>query len=177
MTIATIHRQESPMFARDIMTRQVVTCTPQNTVLEAAVLLATNDCGILPVIDDQRGRKPIGVLTDRDIVCRVVAQGKDPAATRVSDCMSTPVACVQADVRVEECVRLLADNHIRRLVVVDDDGSCCGIIAQADVARFLPQETAGQLVREVSAAPESEQQRPPRSQAAEAQARAGTQAF
>lgn len=139
------------MLARDIMSPQLVSCSPEATLREAAILMVDNDCGLIPVVEDRSGKiTPIGVVTDRDITCRAVAEGLDPSATNVEECMSTPVFCVDQDTPVEECVQQLAEHHVRRLVVLDRKGACCGLIAQADVARSVPREETGRLVREVS---------------------------
>ena len=106
------------------------------------------DCGEIPVIDvnDQ----PIGVITDRDIVCRAVADGKNPMAHTADTCMSQPVVTVRANDSLDDVVSTMEKHQIRRVPVVDERGCCAGIISQADVARAEPLPEVGELVREVS---------------------------
>jgi CBS domain-containing protein len=107
-----------------------------------------NDCGEIPVVDS--AERPIGVVTDRDIVCRVVAEGKNPMAYTVDRCMSQPVITVSTETPVEEVINTMEKHRIRRVPVVDASGACAGIIAQADVAWAERLSEVGELVREVS---------------------------
>lgn len=136
------------MRVQDVMSANPACCAPTSTVEEAARLMFENDCGEIPVLD--ASNRPVGVITDRDIACRVVAQGQGPG-TRVEDAMSVPAITVSPDMSIEECCRVMEDHQIRRVPVVDAQGSCCGIVAQADVARRGPAEIAAELVRDVSA--------------------------
>jgi CBS domain-containing protein len=92
----------------------------------------------------------IGVITDRDIVCRAVAQGKNPIGYTVESCMSSPVVTVHEEDALEDIVSTMERYQIRRVPVVSDGGICAGIIAQADVARIAPKREVAELVREVS---------------------------
>jgi len=134
--------------ARDVMTPDPACCSPATTLDEVARLMRQNDCGEIPVIDvnDQ----PVGVVTDRDIVCRVVADGKNPMAHTAETCMSQPVVTVGADDPLDAVVATMEKHQIRRVPVVDERGCCAGIIAQADVAWAEPLPEVGELVREVS---------------------------
>ena len=134
--------------ARDVMTADPARCSGQTTLDEVAKLMVHNDCGEIPIVDiaDQ----PIGVVTDRDIVVRVVAEGKNPSAHTAESCMSHPVITVQADAPLDEVLVTMERLQIRRVPVVDRDGYCVGIIAQADVARAAPEREVGHLVQEVS---------------------------
>src|SRR4051812_35587586 len=119
----------------DIMTANPVCCTAETSLEDVAQMMRDADCGEIPVIDSERTRTPIGVVTDRDIVCRAVAQGKDVRSMSVQDCMTTPCVTVTPEQSVEQCVKLLEGSMIRRVPVVDSAGVCCGIVAQADLAR------------------------------------------
>lgn len=134
--------------ARDVMTPDPVRCTPNTTLDQVAKLMVQNDCGEIPVVDatDQ----PIGVVTDRDIVCRVVAAGKNPLAYTAENCMSQPVVTVPEDAPLDEVVATMEKHQIRRVPVVDEDGCCAGIISQADVAWTGGEHEVAELVREVS---------------------------
>jgi CBS domain-containing protein len=102
------------------------------------------------VVENLQNMLPIGVVTDRDIVCRAIALGKNPLALTVADCMSNPVITVSEDATLEKCCRLFEEHLVRRMPVVDAGGRCCGIISQADVAQYAPEEQTADVVREIS---------------------------
>ena len=106
------------------------------------------DCGEIPVTDS--ANRLVGVITDRDIVCRVVAKGKDPSAATAGEFMTQPAVVVKEETTLEEVMNIMEKHQIRRVPVVDASGSCCGIISQADIALCANEERAGELVREVS---------------------------
>ena len=134
------------MKVEDVMTKDVACCTPGTGLREAARLMAERDCGAIPVVDDERGRRPVGIVTDRDIVCRTVARGKNPLEMTAGDCMTEGCATVPRDADAADCCRVMEERQLRRMPVVDERGGCCGIVAQADAAG---RETA-EVVREVS---------------------------
>ena len=136
------------MKIRDIMTADPITCRPDAGLEEAARAMVGCDCGIVPVVDPQG--KPIGVVTDRDIVCRAVAKGRNPLEMHVRDIMTTPIVTLSPEASVEECARMMEDHQIRRAIVVDQSGRCCGVVAQADIACKASAEKVGEVVREVS---------------------------
>lgn len=138
------------MRVRDVMTREPVCCTPDTSLADAARLMVEHDCGALPVVGDLAGRKPLGIITDRDIVARSIAKGLDPMMLTVRECMTTPAVTLVEDARLHECVEILELAQIRRMVVVDATGACSGIVAQADIALHASKREAGDLVREVS---------------------------
>ncbi len=138
------------MKVEDIMTDNPSCCTSETTLLQVAKMMSDLDCGEIPVVDNEITLKPIGVITDRDIVCRAVAEGKNPLDMSVSECMSSPCITVTPNTDLEECCRILEKNQIRRVPVVDEQGSCCGIVAQADIARKAPEEQVAEVVKEVS---------------------------
>src|SRR4030095_2653771 len=137
------------MQVKEVMTADPACFTSETRLREVAKLMVDNDCGEIPVVDNEKTRKPIGVITDRDIVCRTVAQGLNPLNQTVADFMSKPCVTVTPDMSVEECARVLEQNKIRRVPVVDSAGSCCGIVAQADIA-LSAREKVAQVVKEVS---------------------------
>ena len=134
--------------ARDVMTPDPARCTPTTTLDEVAKLMAQNDCGEIPVIDT--ADQVVGVVTDRDIVCRIVADGKNPGAYTAETCMSGPVVTVRDDTPLDEVVATMEKHQIRRVPVVDGHDSCVGIISQADVSWAWTPKEVGELVREVS---------------------------
>jgi len=130
------------------MTPDPVCCTAKTSVDEIAKLMLHNDCGEIPIVDT--ADRVIGVVTDRDIVCRVVAQGKNPLGHSAEECMSHSVIVVDEDTPLDEVIATMEKHQIRRVPVVADGGCCVGIIAQADVARTGPEREVAELVREVS---------------------------
>ena len=107
------------MLARDLMTPDPACCTPQTTLDEVARLMVENRCGEIPVVDSWA--QPIGVITDRDIVCRVVAEGRNPAAYTAESCMSQPAVTVDDATPLEQVVAKMETYQVRRLPVVDGD--------------------------------------------------------
>lgn len=138
------------MQAKDIMTRDPACCTPDTNLREVARLMVEHDCGEIPVVKSKNDTKPVGVLTDRDIVCRTVAEGKNPLDMRAADCMSTPCITVTEESSVDDCCSTMEENQIRRVPVVDGAGYCCGIVAQADVAMHTNLGRTGHVVGKVS---------------------------
>ena len=134
--------------ARDVMTPDPACCSPNATLDEVARLMIHNDCGEIPVVD--ASDRPIGIVTDRDIVCRVVAHGKNPTGYTAETCMSQPVVTVPANASVNEVISTMEKHQIRRVPVVDEGGCCTGIISQADLAWEEPEHEVAELVREVS---------------------------
>jgi len=138
------------MQVKDIMTPDPACCTPDTALQRVAELMVENDCGEIPVVENAASMRPVGVVTDRDITCRTVAKGLNPLTLAASDCMTTPAVTVTPDTSLDECCRVLEENQIRRVPVVDAGGSCCGIVALADIARHAKKRDAGEVVREVS---------------------------
>ena len=134
--------------ARDVMTPSPACCTATTALDQVAKMMIQNDCGEIPVVD--MNDRIIGVVTDRDIVCRVVADGKNPMAYTAETCMSQPVVTVNEDAPLEEVVATMEKHQIRRVPVVDAHSVCTGIISQADVAWTGPKDGVADLVREVS---------------------------
>lgn len=134
--------------ARDVMTPDPACCSPDTTLDQVAKMMAQNDCGEIPVIDTSD--RPIGVVTDRDIVCRVVAEEKNPAAHTAESCMTEPVVSVRDSASIDEVVSTMEAHQIRRVIVTDDDGACVGIIAQADIAGSASPRSTSELVTEIS---------------------------
>jgi CBS domain-containing protein len=137
-----------PTLTRDVMTPDPACCSPSTTLDRVAKLMTQNDCGEIPIVDS--ADRPVGVITDRDIVCRVVAEGKNPSAYTAEQYMSQPVVTVRADAPLDEVVATMEKHQIRRVPVVDERGCCAGMISQADVAWNGGEHTVAELVREVS---------------------------
>jgi CBS domain-containing protein len=138
------------MKVRDIMTESPACCSPDQTVREAARLMAQNDCGAIPVVEEAT-RQVVGVVTDRDLAVRVLAEGKGPD-TRVSEAMSPDPACCTPESDVEKVTKMMADRQVRRVPVVEN-GRCVGVVAQADLARHpeaVGETVVAHVVEEIS---------------------------
>lgn len=133
------------MKAKDMMSADVACCSRDTTVQEAAALMQQRDCGCLPVVEGNDERL-VGVVTDRDLACRCLAEGKGPD-TPVSEVMTTGCSCCGPEAGAEDVQRIMAEGQVRRVPVVDDGGCCVGIVSQADLARanMAEQEVAGVL--------------------------------
>ena len=124
--------------------------TPDTTVSEAAQLMKSEDVGSLPILD---GEHLAGMVTDRDIVIRAIAEGKDPRGMPVREVSSRELVTVNADEDLSTALQLMASEQVRRLPVVDDDGKLVGILAQADVALEAKEKNVGEMVEEISKSP------------------------
>jgi CBS domain-containing protein len=132
---------------RELMTVKPRTVKTGDSIVDAAKLMRGEDTGIAPIVDHGR---LVGVVTDRDIAIRVVAEGRDPKATKVEDVASQDLVTVDPQQDLAEALRLMAKHQVRRLPVVEEDGKLVGIVAQADVARHADAERTGELVEEIS---------------------------
>ncbi len=141
--------EECHMRIRDIMTNDPVCCTPETNLSDVARMMLDYDCGEIPVVDSATNLRPVGVITDRDIVCRTIALGKNALQMTAKDCMSQPCIAVSPDATIEECCQLLEEKQIRRLPVVDSQG-CCGIVALADIAAHKLRAHVAEVIEEVS---------------------------
>ena len=131
---------------REVMTAKVQTVRQEQPLVEAARLMKTQDVGSLPVVEDER---LVGIVTDRDIVIRGVAVRSDVSSLSVMDVASHGVTTVAPDQDLDEALRLMAQEQVRRLPVVDGD-RLVGILAQADVAREGDEERVGETVEQIS---------------------------
>ena len=131
---------------KEVMTRDVRACEPNATVAEAAKVMAREDVGPVPIVEDGR---LVGIVTDRDIVVRVVAEGRDPNATTVREIASTELVTVSPDDALDDALNRLAERQVRRLPVVEGE-RLVGIVAQADIARLGKDKKTGEVVEEIS---------------------------
>jgi CBS domain-containing protein len=112
--------------------------------------MVEHDIGAIPVVDGDTTHRPIGVITDRDITTRIVAKGENPQERKVRDAMTASTVTVTADTSIEEATNEMAERQVRRLIVVDQDGSIRGVVAQADLALHAPPQDTGNVVKEIS---------------------------
>lgn len=135
----------------EVMSDRPRAVTPQTPVREAAQLMEQEDVGALPVVDD--GTRLVGILTDRDIAVRVVGQGSDPERTQVGDVASKDVVALTPEHDLDDALKLMAQEQVRRLPIVAEENELVGVIAQADLARMTKDKTAGQVVEAISEPP------------------------
>lgn len=140
------------MQVKNIMTENPAVCTDIMSLQEVARMMNEYDCGCIPVVENEENKKPIGMITDRDITIRTVAHGKNPLQMTAGEVMTPQVITVTPDQSVEECCNVMEKNQIRRVAVVDENGSCCGIVAQADIALDADESKTAEVVQEVSKA-------------------------
>jgi len=135
----------------EIMTPNPICCLPIDDVRKVAEIMLRENLGPIPVIDNDQTRKLVGILTDRDLVLKVIAEGRDPEKTKVETVMTRKVVSCRADDDVQKAIDSMSAHQIRRVIVVDEVNKILGIISQADVATrvYQPQKTA-ELVKEIS---------------------------
>ena len=124
---------EGAMKAQDIMSKNPTCVTPDTTLADAARLMKNENIGIVPVVESTSSRRLIGVVTDRDIAIRAVAEGRDGVTTSVGHVMSANVRTTTVDKSVDDVMDLMGEEQVRRVPVVDDRGVLVGIISQADI--------------------------------------------
>jgi CBS domain-containing protein len=135
------------MKVRDIMTTDVATATPDSTLEEVASMMKEEDTGAIPVVDDD---ELIGIITDRDIVLRCIAEGRDATETNVEDILSEDPVTIEPDADVEEAARIMSQRQIRRLPVVSD-GELVGMVSLGDIAvKEVDEEPATEALEGVS---------------------------
>lgn len=132
---------------RALMTDNPRTVAPDDHVVDAARLMRDEDAGAVPIVE---GGRLVGMLTDRDIAVRLVADGRDPGTTPVSEIASQHLVTVDPQQELDEALRLMAQHQVRRLPVVEEDGKLVGILAQADVARHGDSGRVGEVVEKIS---------------------------
>jgi CBS domain-containing protein len=132
---------------RDAMTSDPCAIDSGKDVSYAAKMMRDEDVGIAPIVE---GDQLVGVLTDRDIAIKVVAEGKDPTSVRVMEVATTNLITVDPAQDLDEALRLMGQHQVRRLPVVEEDGKLVGVLAQADVAREGRDSKTGELVEEIS---------------------------
>jgi CBS domain-containing protein len=135
----------------DVMTREPVCCEPGDSVVQIASVMKREDVGSVPVVESREDRKLIGIVTDRDLVVKILADGASVENATVRDAMTShPASCVETD-DVSKAVELMSDRQVRRMPIVDTSGRLTGIIAQADVAtRVHSDRKTGELVEAIS---------------------------
>jgi len=135
----------------DVMTKDPVACLPTDLLAKAASLMKSENVGSIPVIQNEQSRVLVGIVTDRDLTLKIVAEGLDAKSTRVESVMTHQVVTCHADDDLQKAFDLMSEHQVRRIMVVNKDGKILGIIAQADVATRTnhPKKTA-EMVKGIS---------------------------
>ena len=136
---------------RDVMSSDCECIGEHDSLSDAAKRLAELDVGAMPICGDDDRLK--GMLTDRDIVVKAIARGKDPDSTEASELAEGKPIVIGADESIEHALSKMKEHKIRRLPVIDDDKKLCGIVSQGDLATSIDEEQVGELVEAISAAP------------------------
>lgn len=146
------------MKVKELMTDNPVCFTASTPLKDVAQAMLDNDCGAIPIVESKATKRLVGIITDRDIVCRAVALGMNPLELTVKDCMSVPVATVGPDASLEGCCEIMERRQVRRIPVIDSAGCCCGMVSQADIAQRAPDYSTAHLIRCVSQVQDPAQQ-------------------
>jgi CBS domain-containing protein len=140
--------QEKSQRVRDIMTANPATVTEKNTIRDAARIMADQDTGVVPVVD---GRKIVGMITDRDIVVRLVAEGRDLNGANVTEAMTKSIRSVKEDSSVDDAMQLMSSAQVRRVPVVNANDELVGILSFGDVATETNKSgKVGQAIERIS---------------------------
>ena len=136
-----------PKTVREVMSSKLCSIDTDKPVAYAAKMMRDEDVGIAPIVE---GDRLVGVLTDRDIAVRVVAEGRDPEQVKVTEVASRDVVTLDPQQDLDEALRLMARHQVRRLPVVEEDGRLVGVVAQADVAQHADEQRTGEVVEQIS---------------------------
>ena len=132
---------------REAMTSNPSAIDADKPVADAAKMMTDENVGLAPIVE---GDRLIGTVTDRDIVTRVIAQGRDPQSTSVREIASTDLVTVEPQQELNEALQLMAQHQVRRLPVVEEGGRLVGVVAQADIAAHAGSADTGRMVEEIS---------------------------
>ena len=137
----------------EVMTKDPVCCLPDDAVAKVARLMQRDNIDSIPVIENDQTQKLVGIVTDRDLVLKIIAKGQDAKSTKVESVMTRQVVTCLAGDNLQKALDAMAEHQLRRIPIVDDNHKIVGIIAQADVATRTNQpEKTAELVKEISQA-------------------------
>jgi CBS domain-containing protein len=135
----------------EVMTKDPICCLPGDSVARAAELMKSRNVGSIPVIENEKTHKLVGIVTDRDLALTIVAEGRDAKFTNVDAIMTHKVVSCLADDDLQKALDAMSKQKLRRILIVDRDHKLVGIITQADVATRVDQpEKTGEMVKEIS---------------------------
>jgi len=135
----------------EVMTKNPVCCLPNDMVAKVAQLMKRKDIGPVPIIENEQTKKLVGIVTDRDLALKIVAEGRDAKSTKAEEVMTRKVVTCRGEDDVQKALDAMSEHQLRRIPVVDNDNRIVGIIAQADVATRVdqPAKTA-EVVKDIS---------------------------
>ena len=135
----------------EVMTKNPVCCLPNDMVAKVAQLMKSKDIGPVPIIENEQTKKLVGIVTDRDLALKIVAEGRDAKSTKAEEVMTRKVVTCRSEDDVQKALDAMSEHQLRRIPVVDNDNRIVGIIAQADVATRVdqPAKTA-EVVKDIS---------------------------
>jgi CBS domain-containing protein len=137
--------------SRDVMTKDLVYCEPDETVDHVAQMMKKEDIGPVLVVDNEKNKALVGIVTDRDLALKVVGEGRDPHSTKVGDIMTVKIVTTRAEDNVQNAMKAMEQYQLRRIPVVDDHNRLVGIISQADLAtRVNEPKKIAEVVKEIS---------------------------
>ncbi len=122
----------------DIMAKEVIIIQYGKNMQDVAKLMKKHEIGSIIVVEDEKGKKAMGIITERDIIHKVLIKGKDPYKVKVEEIMSKPLRVIRPDTPIEEAASAMRDNHIKRLPVVGDDHALVGLISEGDIMKIFP---------------------------------------
>jgi CBS domain-containing protein len=132
---------------RDVMSSRPRVASPDTPLTQIAELMASEDVGAIPILE---GEQLAGMITDRDIVVRAVAKGKNPQGMPAREVWSRDIVCVQPDQDLDDVLQVMAEHQVRRVPVVDEDKRLIGVISQADIALEAKEKDVGETIAEIS---------------------------
>ena|SRR5439155_26821832 len=139
------------MKIREIMSREPACCVLSDTAQTVAKILCDRNIGSMPVVADQQSRKLVGMITDRDLCCTVIAQGMDPKTTQIAKLIAlAPLTTCRDGENIETCERLMQEHQVRRIPIVDAEDRVIGIVSQADLALRDKPERVSKTIAEIS---------------------------
>lgn len=139
----------------DIMTTEVSCAYPETSIQDVSKLMVENHCGEIPIVESKSKKRIVGVLTDRDIVCRTLGVGKNPMTSFARDCMTSHVISVNKNTTIHDCIQLMRDNKIRRLPVVNENKELCGMVSLADLVGEGEMRETIDLLKKISSPSDS----------------------
>jgi len=135
----------------EVMTKNPVCCLPDDMVVKVAQMMIRKNIGPIPVIENEQTKILVGIVTDRDLALKIVAEGRDASTTKVDTVMTRKLVTCHAEDDLQIALDAMSEHQLRRIPVVDDDNKILGIIAQADVATRVNQpEKTAEMLKEIS---------------------------
>jgi CBS domain-containing protein len=127
-------RNFRPMQVKDIKLRNCVFCMPDTNLQRVAQLMLENCCSAVAVVENEETLKPVGIVSDRDICCRIIARGQNPVEFSACACLSPGLVTIDGEASIEACCALMEAQQVRWVLVLDKAGGCCGMVTLADIA-------------------------------------------